>query len=66
MAIYYVNDNALSNNEHIVHKEGCDFLSFMVSKTSLGEQDHINQAVLKAKEFYYNSKECEFCNKYNL
>ena len=36
MADYYVNDTAQANGDHEVHKQGCYWLTLVVSRTYLG------------------------------
>ncbi len=61
MAKYYVNDNAQSNGDHEVHKEGCSYLAEIVSKTYLGDFSSCHDAVRKAKEIYRQSNGCYYC-----
>ena len=49
MAHYYVNDNAQSNGDHEVHKEGCYWLGLVKSRTYLGLFNSCDGAVRKAK-----------------
>ena len=56
MAKYYVNDNAQSNGDHEVHKEGCYWLGQANSVTPLGECSSCHEAVRKAKKIYPQSK----------
>ncbi len=37
MAKYYVNDNAQSNGDHEVHKEGCTGMPLSSNRTYLGD-----------------------------
>ena len=62
MARYYVNDNAQANGDHEVHKEGCEWLEKVASKTYLGEFDSCHGAVAKAKrDCYASSDGCAYC-----
>lgn len=50
MPKYYVNDNAQSNGDHEVHKEGCSYLPDVVNRTYLGEFQTCQPAVREAKK----------------
>ena len=62
MAHYYVNDNAQSNGDHEVHKEGCYWLSLVTSRTYLGLFNSCHGAVKRAKEIYASSNGCVHCS----
>jgi hypothetical protein len=62
MASYYVNNNAQSNGDHEVHKEGCSWLAKAVSTKYLGEFHHCSGAVLEAKKTYSRSNGCKTCS----
>ena len=62
MASYYVNNNAQANGDHEVHKQGCYWLTLVVSKNYLGEYDSCNGAVKKAKETYSTANGCAYCS----
>ncbi len=62
MASYYVNDNAQSNGDHEVHKEGCYWLSLVTSRTYLGLFDSCHGAVRKAKGTYPRANGCAHCS----
>ena len=61
MARYWVNDNAQSNGDHEVHKEGCTYLSKIIFKTYLGDFDSCKEALTKAKDKYPKADGCAFC-----
>lgn len=61
MKKYYVNNNAQSNGDHEVHKEGCYYLTQIVSKSYLGEFTSCHGAVIKAKEKYRTADGCATC-----
>lgn len=62
MASYYVNNNAQSNGDHEVHKEGCTWLVKAVSTKYLGEFYSCFGAVLEAKKTYFRSNGCKTCS----
>lgn len=59
MAKYYVNNDAQSNGDHEVHKEGCSWMPG--SKIYLGDYTNCKDAVKKAKEYYPQSNGCYYC-----
>ncbi|WP_340066389.1 hypothetical protein [Ascidiimonas aurantiaca] len=62
MPKYYVNQTAQPNGDHEVHKEGCFWLSLVMSKTYLGEHLNCKQALLKAKKTYTHANGCKKCS----
>lgn len=63
MAKYYVNNTPQQNGDHEVHKEGCSWLSFVLSKEDLGYHPSCYSAVLKAKEYHTKVNGCYYCSK---
>lgn len=63
MAKYYVNQNAQSNGDHEVHKEGCSYLPEPKNKLYLGDFASCGPAVTEAKKHYPKSNGCYFCSK---
>ncbi len=62
MPQYYVNNNAQSNGDHEVHKEGCYWLSLVKSKKDLGIHSSCHSAVIEAKKTYAKSNGCGTCS----
>ena len=62
MARYYVNENAQSNGDHEVHKEGCSFMPNVENRIYLGDFTSCHSAVRKAREFYSQSNGCYYCS----
>ena len=62
MAQYYVNDSAQDNGDHEVHKEGCYWLTLVVSKTSIGDFVSCYSAVTKARQYYNQVNGCKHCS----
>ncbi|GGG14050.1 hypothetical protein GCM10011344_13370 [Dokdonia pacifica] len=62
MAKYYVNNNAQSNGDHEVHKDGCIYLPFVKSKKYLGDYLSCQSAVIEAKKTYSKSNGCYTCS----
>jgi hypothetical protein len=58
---YYVNQNAQSNGDHEVHKEGCYYLSLVERKLYLGEFTSCFPAVAEAKKYYSSADGCYYC-----
>lgn len=58
---YYVNNNAQSNGDHEVHKEGCTF--FPSNHTYLGYYTNCRGAVQKARGYHTQVNGCYFCSK---
>lgn len=56
---YYVNNNAQSNGDHEVHKDGCSYMPS--SKISLGKFSDCHGAVKAAKGYYTKSNGCRYC-----
>ena len=63
MAKYYVNNNAQSNGDHEVHKEGCPYLPLVKSKKYLGDHLSCHSAVREAKKTYSKSNGCYTCSR---
>jgi hypothetical protein len=61
MARYYVNNNAQSNGDHEVHREGCTYMP--ASKIDLGLHDACKTAVAEAKRYYPQSNGCYYCSR---
>lgn len=61
MAKYYVNDNAQSNGDHEVHKEGCIHMPLLSNRTYLGEYTNCQDAVREAKKKHSKSNGCFYC-----
>jgi hypothetical protein len=61
MDTYYVNDNAQSNGDHEVHKEGCSYLPAPSNRTYLGLFSGCASAVTKAREHYNQVNGCYYC-----
>lgn len=61
MAKYYVNDNAQSNGDHEVHKDGCAYMPTK-NTTYLGDFSSCKDAVKKAKDIYTKSNGCYYCS----
>lgn len=61
MANYYVNDNAQSNGDHEVHKEGCLYMPSIMNRTYLGEFTNCHDAVIESKRKYLKSNGCFYC-----
>lgn len=59
---YYVNNNQQANGDHEVHKEGCYWLSLIVSKKDLGLHYSCSSAVVEAKKYYWKSNGCKTCS----
>jgi len=57
---YYVNNNAQSNGDHEVHKEGCIYMPS--NKTYLGQFSSCHGAVVEAKKRYPQSNGCKTCS----
>lgn len=63
MASYYVNENAQSNGDHEVHKQGCSFLPQPQNRIYLGEFFNCKDAVKEAKEYYDQVNGCYYCSE---
>lgn len=61
MARYYVNDNAQSNGDHEVHKDGCQFMPR--NPTYLGEHSSCDTAVAAARKKYRTANGCYTCSR---
>jgi len=61
MPAYYVNNNAQSNGDHEVHKDGCSYMP--TNKTYLGVFDRCKEAVSAAKTKYAQSNGCYYCSR---
>ena len=63
MAKYWVNNNAQSNGDHEVHREGCRYLPLIANKSYLGDYNHCSLAVKKSKEDHHKqSNGCFHCS----
>lgn len=62
MAKYYVNDNAQSNGDHEVHKDGCSYMPLASNRTYLGEFSNCQDAVKESKKKYSKSNGCYYCS----
>lgn len=62
MARYYVNNNAQSNGDHEVHREGCSFLAIAKDTSYLGSYDDCRGAVKEATKTYSTANGCKFCS----
>ena len=63
MPKYYVNRTPQVNGDHEVHKEGCYWLTLVVSKKDLGYHSNCDSAVGEAKKTYTQSNGCVHCSK---
>ncbi|MUH34271.1 hypothetical protein D9O36_00300 [Zobellia amurskyensis] len=63
MIKYYVNDTAQANGNHEVHKQDCNLLAFMLSKTDLGNHASCHLAIAEARKIYSQSSACVRCFK---
>ena len=59
---YYVNNNAQSNGDHEVHKDGCYWLKLASNTTKLGLHSGCYSAVLQAKITYRKANGCKHCS----
>ena len=59
MKSYYVNNNG----DHEVHKEGCERLKMVLSKTYLGVFNNCEDAVREAQKTYSNADGCFYCSR---
>ena len=62
MEKYFVNDNAQSNGDHEVHKDGCKYLAMAHRTTYLGYFSNCRDAVIAAKRIYLKSDGCATCS----
>ena len=60
---YYVNDNAQSNGDHEVHRDGCSFLPSVLNRTYLGLFETCYPAVREARKHYNQVNGCYFCSQ---
>ena len=60
---YYVNDTAQSTGEHEVHTQDCKRCPGESNRTYLGSFSNCQEAVRKAKEYYFNVDGCYHCSK---
>ena len=60
MANYYVNNNAQSNGDHEVHRQGCHVMP-TANVTYLGDFTHCQPAVAAAKCIHPRSDGCIHC-----
>ena len=63
MPRYYVNNQAQANGDHEVHKEGCFYLQFVISKTDLGYHDTCETAIIAARRIYHKADGCKVCSE---
>jgi len=63
MSKYYVNNKAEHNGYYEVHKEGCFYLQFIVSKKDLGSHFDCCSALLEAKKIYPKVISCKSCSE---
>ena len=61
MPLYYLNERANSNDNHIVHKAMCVRLPFIESKKTLGYFPECRDAIREAKKIYNRVNGCEVC-----
>lgn len=59
---YYVNNNAQSNGDHEVHKDGCSWLALATNTSYLGYHSECKTAVTEAKKIYRQSDGCKYCS----
>lgn len=59
MSSYYVNNDAQSNGDHEVHKEGCAWMPS--NRKYLGEFASCRPAVQEAKKTYSLADGCHWC-----
>lgn len=62
MARYYLNDNAQSNGDHEVHREGCSWMPNVGNRTYLGDFQTCSPAVSEAKKYYSQVNGCYYCS----
>lgn len=60
---YYVNDNAQTNGDHEVHRDGCQYLPAAANRTYLGSFDNCSDAVTAAKKHYKEVNGCYTCSR---
>jgi hypothetical protein len=63
MAEFYVEINAQSNGEHLVHKLGCSFLPAKEAIKYVGSISNFDSALKQAKETYRQVNGCSHCVK---
>jgi hypothetical protein len=63
MPKYYMNKNAQDNNDHEVHKEGCEWMPKLENRHYLGEFASCHPAVEKAKEILPTADGCKHCSE---
>ena len=61
MEEYVVNKNAQLNGDHEVHKKSCFYLPLEANRISLGFFYNCQDAVRKAKEYYFTADGCAYC-----
>lgn len=62
MDAYYVNNEPQLNGDHEVHKEGCYWLSKIISKRDLGNHSSCHSAIRSAKYIYATANGCITCS----
>lgn len=60
---YYVNDNAQTNGDHEVHRDGCQYLPTPANRTYLGSFDNCSGAVTAAKKHDKQVNGCYTCSR---
>ena len=63
MKHYYVNENAQSNGDHEVHREGCTWLPDVSNRIYLGYFNSCHEAVTSARKHYQQVNGCYFCSR---
>ena len=63
MARYCVNDNAQTNGDHEVHREGCDWMPQPQNRTYLGDFGTCRPAVAAARRYHFQVNGCYFCSR---
>lgn len=58
---YYVNKNALGNGIHEVHKDDCNLLPNQKTCIDLGIHMNYKSAIVKAMDYYQQTKCCLYC-----
>jgi hypothetical protein len=61
MARHYVNDNAQSNGDHEVHKDGCAWMPQPQNRTYLGDFANCHAAVVAARRYHSQVNGCYYC-----
>lgn len=61
MAEFYVEVNAQSNGDHVVHKADCDHLPGKEAIQYLGAISNCNSALKKAAQLFRQVNGCTYC-----